>query len=69
MKQDKEKDRKISKTNYVNEKWLLNCINKNCHNCKCNLYLDFHKGTIKSNISTDRIDCQADHNIYIYIYI
>ena len=42
--QDRIAKREINKDNYVNEEWLLDCVNKNCIHCGNHLYIEFKQG-------------------------
>ncbi len=61
--QDRTAQRKINKDNYINDEWLVNCVNKNCIHCGSQLYVDFKEGNVISNITADRINNNDDHNI------
>ena len=60
--QDNKATRTIS-NNYVTGDWLVNCINKSCCHCGCNLELNFDSGFPSSNITAQRNDNSMDHNL------
>ena len=61
--QDKKANRTISE-NYVTVGWLMKCINKNCHECKCKLEMDFDDSNVPSStITAQRLDNHKDHNL------
>ena len=62
--QDRVAKREINnKENYISVEWLLDCVNKNCQSCGNHLYIDFHDGNVKSNITADRMNNDYAHNI------
>ena len=67
MKQDVERTKKaISeeiKNNYINHLWFEKYINGSCPCCNNQFYLDFNDGSITSNISADRVNCDLYHTV------
>ena len=64
MKQDKEANRNIERESYITVTWLKNCINRYCHNCHSDFYINVDdNGMVKSNITADRINNSEGHNL------
>ena len=61
--QDRAANREISKDNYINAAWLKSCINKCCVECGNGYYFSFFTGYTESNITADRLDNTAPHNL------
>ena len=62
-KQDKDADRTIS-ADYVNIKWLKNCVGKNCSRCGDLFNFDVnYRNDVSTNLTADREDCSEDHNL------
>jgi hypothetical protein len=60
--QDTKANRIIS-NNYVTVDWLMNCINKRCDHCGCNLELNLDSGYPCSNITAQRVDNSLSHSL------
>ena len=58
--QDNKANRTIS-NNYITVDWLMNCINKRCDHCGCNL--EINSGFLSSNITAHRVDNNICHNL------
>ena len=59
---EQDNNRIINDNNYVDVKWLSNCINKLCSNCNELLYANVEGGKVDSNITADRIDNLMGHS-------
>ena len=60
--QDRKANRPIS-DNYITVDWLMKCVNKPCHECKCILELNCDSGFPTSEITAQRLDNHQDHNL------
>jgi len=64
--QDKIAGRIIDHQNYIDLDWFMNRLKYGFQHCSCcntAYYLHIDNGTIKSNITSDRIDCSLSHTV------
>jgi hypothetical protein len=63
-KQDQEAKRTINKEQFVNQEWLMTCINQRCFSCNIDLFVDVSSnGYCHSNITADRLDNSSAHHL------
>jgi len=63
-KQDEKAGRKYDKNDYITADWIKEIFYKQyqeCVRCKCQLEMDIYNGSVKSNITVDRIDSRWAH--------
>jgi hypothetical protein len=64
IEQDNAKNRPMNEQDYVNVKWLENCVGKCCGGCGCNLTLDIDDNYyVESDITAQRLDNSLPHYI------
>ena len=64
IEQDNAKNRPMNEQDYVNVKWLENCVGKCCGGCGCNLTLDIDDNYyVESDITAQRLDNSIPHYI------
>ena len=63
-KHDRDADRTTS-TSYIGNKWLNNCVGKNCSRCGNMFNFDINnRNEVSTDLTADREDCSEDHHLY-----
>jgi hypothetical protein len=61
--QDLKAGRQIDEKDYITPDWLFNCFGKSCNCCGDCLVYEVEDGIVKSNITAQRIDNEAGHEM------